>query len=293
MRSRKATEETIRTKLNFIVDPPQRDQLLARATREQEQSWKTEPAPNEPVIRRMIMKSSMTKLATAAAILVAVMLGMYIVTGSFDGASITIAQVRQALQDVDWVRVTNKIGKESAWYSFGSKIQALVDGEGRIIFFDFNAGKKLIWNPGSEVIYESPIQKTRQFAGGISGITEGVNRMFDSLEKDGWNLTKELGTYEGKKVEVWVARGPREGRPGNSCAMTMYIDVETKLPVGVVDVMEGPDGATRVRSEAGIEYPATGPADIYEAGAPRSAQIKPAPQQEGPGEQVTPQDSPR
>lgn len=235
------------------------------------------------------MKSPMTRLATAAAILVAVMLGMYVMTGSVDGTSITIAQVRHALQDVDWVRMTNKMGKETAWYSFGSKIQALVDGEGRIIFFDFNAGKRQVWSPGSEVIYESPIQKTRQFAGGISGITEGVNRMFDSLEQDGWNLTKELGTYAGKKVEVWAARGPKEGRPGNSCAMTMYIDVETKLPVGVIDVMEGPDGATRVRSEAWIEYPATGPADIYEAGAPRSAQIKPAPEQEHSGEQVSPQ----
>ena len=153
------------------------------------------------------MKSSLTKLAAATVILVAVMLGLYVMTGSVDGTSITIAQVRQALQDVDWVRVTNKIGKETAWYSFGSKIQALVDGEGRIIFFDFNVGKRQVWNPGSEVIYESPIKQTRQFAGGISGIAEGINRMFDSLEKNGWDVTRGLGAYEGKKVEVWLPVG--------------------------------------------------------------------------------------
>ncbi len=223
------------------------------------------------------MKNSVIRLATAAAIIVAVMVGMYVLTGSAGGTSITIAQVRQAMHDIDWVHMTNKTGKEVAWCSFGSRIQALVDGEGKIVFFDFNAGKRQVWNPSSDAIYESPIEETRQFAGGISRITEGVDRMFDSLEQEGWNVTKELGTYEGKKVEVWAASGPKKDKPGNSCAVTMYVDVQTKLPVGILDVMEGSNGTTQVRAEARFEYPATGPANIYEAGAPKSAPIKPAP----------------
>ncbi len=223
------------------------------------------------------MRSPVAKLATAAAVVMTVMLGLYVVTGSVDGTSITIAQVRQALQDVDWVHMTNKTGKEVAWCSLASKIQAVVDGEGKIFFFDFNAGKRQSWNPGSDAIYESPIEETRQFAGGISRIIEGANGVFESLKQNGWNVTKELGTYEGKKVEVWAASGPKQGKPGNSCAMTMYVDVETKLPVGILDVMEGPEGTTQVRTEARFEYPATGPANIYEVGAPESAPIQPAP----------------
>ena len=75
--------------------------------------------------------------------------------------------------------------------------------------------------------------------------------------------------------------------------MTMYIDVERKLPVAAIDDMEGPDGTTQVRAETRFEYPEAGPADIYAAGAPRSALIKPAPEQGPSGEQVAPQDPPR
>ncbi len=68
MRSRKAVAETIRRKLNFLVEPPIRDQLFARALQEQEQSWKTEPALKEPGIRGMIMRLSIARIAVAALI---------------------------------------------------------------------------------------------------------------------------------------------------------------------------------------------------------------------------------
>jgi hypothetical protein len=286
MRSNEDFEKIVKKDLDVRASDGTHERMRRAVLDAHERPQTNTSAPTLTTARRMLMRSSLTKLGAAAAIVIAVMLGLYVMTGSVDGTSITIAQVRQALQDVDWVRMTNKMGKEVAWYSFGSKIQALVNGEGRIIFFDFNAGKRQVWSPGSEVIYESPIQETRQFAGGISGLTEGVNRMFDSLEKKGWDTTKGLGIYEDRKVEVWAARGPREGRPGNSCAMTMYIDVEKKLPVGIVDEMEAPDGAAQVRAEARFEYPKTGPTDIYAAGAPRSAPIKPAPEQQPSGEQT-------
>ena len=68
MKSRKAIADAIRKKLNFTVDSPLRDQLLARAMQEQEQSWKTEPALKQPDGRRIIMRFSMTRIAIAALI---------------------------------------------------------------------------------------------------------------------------------------------------------------------------------------------------------------------------------
>ncbi|MHC4703379.1 MAG: hypothetical protein ACYTFQ_22665, partial [Planctomycetota bacterium] len=49
-------------------------------------------------IRRIIMNSKWTRLATAATIIIAVVLGMYALTGSIDGTSITMAQVEQAME---------------------------------------------------------------------------------------------------------------------------------------------------------------------------------------------------
>ena len=59
--------------------------------------------------------------------------------------------------------------------------------------------------------------------------------------------------------------------------MAMYIDVDKKLPIAATDVKKGADSDIQLNVK--FKYPDIGPADIYEAGAPRSAQIKPAPEQ--------------
>ncbi len=59
--------------------------------------------------------------------------------------------------------------------------------------------------------------------------------------------------------------------------MTMYFDADKKLPIAAADIKKGADGDIQLNVE--FKYPKTGPADIYEAGAPRSARIKPSPGQ--------------
>ena len=237
------------------------------------------------------MKSPITKLAAAAAIIVAVMLGMYVLTGSFDGSSITKAQVRQAMENVNWMQVTSKTGKDVVWYSFASKVQITIEGQGRIVYLDFNGGKKLLWNPGSQDIYESTLGEETRSAGSLSGPFEAVNKMFDSLEaKEGWKVTKGPGAYQGRKVAVWTA-SRASGESGMESTWTMYIDVDKKLPVAFTDDLKGSDGNVRHAAEIEFKYPQTGPADIYEAGAPRSAQIKPAPEGQTSEEQAPPPDA--
>ena len=233
-------------------------------------------------IRRVIMSSNWTKLATAAAIIAAIGLGMYALTGSVDGTSVTIAQVRQAMQGIDWMQVSNKMaeqeGTQWAWFSFASRVEIICDPEGRIVHSDFNAGKKLVWNPGTQDIYESPIDPRRKFIGDIGGPFEFITKLFSFLTaEDGWKVTKELGTYRGQKVEVWAASRVRERADSTRIeTTTVYIDVDKKLPVAWKEGVKGPDGDIQFLRDGEFRYPETGPADIYEAGAPRSAQIKPA-----------------
>ncbi|MHC4536854.1 MAG: hypothetical protein ACYS6K_23145 [Planctomycetota bacterium] len=234
-----------------------------------------------PNIWRIIMKSSITKLTIAAVIIVAIMLGMYVMTGSFDGTSITMAQVRKAMENIDWVQMVGRAEEESmsAWYSFASKVAIYIYSEGRILYRDFNAGKELVWNTDSETIYESDIDEDRQFAGGVRHIYAGLTKMFDSMEAKGeYKVTRELGTYKGQKVEIWTGRRIK-GEPGptHTELFTMYIDVDKKLPIAAMDVKKGADGDIELNVE--FKYPDTGPADIYEAGAPRSAKIKPSEEQ--------------
>jgi len=254
--------------------------VLNKVLTAHEKAMNIKSAASKPNIRRTIMKSPITKLAAAAVIIAAIMLGMYALTGSVDGTSITIAQVRQAIQDIDWVQMVGRSEEESvsAWYSFALKVQILVDDEGRIVYFDFNAGKRLVWNPGNQDIYESPIDEGRQFAGGVSNIFEGLTKTFDSLEAKGdYKVTRKLGTYQGQEVEIWTARRVKgKAGPTHTEIFTMYIDVDKKLPIAATDV-KGADGDIQRTNDVEFKYPETGPADIYEAGAPRSAKIKPSP----------------
>ncbi len=240
---------------------------------------KQKPALTEPNIWRIIMKSKITKLATAAVIIAVIGLGMYVLTGS--GTSITMAQVRQAMENIDWVQMVVKAEEESmsVWYSLASKVQIVCQSKGRILYRDFNAGKGLVWNPGSEDIYESPIDEGREFAGGVSNIFEGLTKLFNSIEAKGdYKVTRELGTYQGQEVEIWTARRVKgKAGPTHTEIFTMYIDIDKKLPIASTDVKKGADGDIQLNVE--FKYPETGPADIYQAGAPRSAQIKPSPEQ--------------
>ena len=98
MRSKKSIEETIRTKLGFTVDPPLRDQLLARAMQEQRQSQQTKAARNGPVIGRMIMRNSIVKPAIAAAVIAVVGLGMLEFLGTGGTSGVVWAEVAQRVE---------------------------------------------------------------------------------------------------------------------------------------------------------------------------------------------------
>ncbi len=249
----------------------------AKSTKQDPVSFRTGGA-----IRRITMNSKWTKLATAAAIIIAVALGMHALTGSIGGTSITMAQVEQAMENIDWVQIVGRTGEESftSWYGFASKVAISVQSNGRIRYRDYNAGKELLWNPGDEYIHESPIEEGREFASHVSNIFyKKLIKALDSMESEGdYKVTRELGTYQDREVEIWTARRVKgESGPTHTELFVVHIDVDKKLPIAAMDVKKGADGDIQIDVE--FKYPETGPADIYEAGAPRSAQIKPDPEQ--------------
>ena len=69
-------EKAIKKKLNFTASTKMHDRILDDVLSAQEESKKTKSALAEPNIRRIIMKSSITKLAAAAVIIAAVVLSI-------------------------------------------------------------------------------------------------------------------------------------------------------------------------------------------------------------------------
>jgi hypothetical protein len=235
------------------------------------------PVRTSGSMRRSIMRSNWTRLATAAAIIAAIMLAMHAWTGSVDGTSITLAQVRQAMQEIDWMQLTktskyNEYG-ETVWYSFASEVE-IVDANIGIGYHDFKVRKNLFWPRGGEHVYESPIE-TKEFAHGTGGPFEMIDKTLRLAQaEDGKEVVKGRGTYQGQRVEIWTARHVKHG---SERTIIVYIDVDRKLPIAATYEREGTYRVDPEQVYIEFKYPETGPADIYEAGAPTSAQIKPAP----------------
>jgi hypothetical protein len=229
------------------------------------------------------MNSTFTKLATAAVIIAAIMLGVYALTGSVEVTSVTMAQVRQAMQGIDWMKILNKGGSENKtkgdpqidWFSFTSKTHIGLC-MGIVEYDDFTTGKRFWWNPAGKYIVESPIDQTKEFAYGAAGPFEMIDKTFRIIQAEhNSEIVKEPGTYQGQKVNVWTIIRDVKNHPGAALTLTVYIDVDKKLPIAATYDHTREDGTVLRESDIEFKYPETGPADIYEAGAPRSAQIKP------------------
>lgn len=270
-------EDAIRS-ARVTTDAAGDERIIAAAEAAMAKRNQQQPAPigTSGPIRRAIMKNTWTKLATAAAVIVAVMLAMYAMTGSVDGTSITLAQVKQAMEKVDWMQIilTSKIkeGEQIDWYSFASKVHISVHPVKGIDYSDFKAGRSLFWPGKGDYIYESPMDGTREFADGAPGPFEMIDMSLSlaQAEQDA-NVDRKPGTYQGQRVEVWTAAHVKRDSPRK---LVVYMDIDRKLPIAATYRCTGTDTIHAEDNHIEFKYPATGPTDIYQAGAPASAQIK-------------------
>ena len=87
MRSKDNVEEAIKKKLNFTAGAGLHDRILDDVLKAQEKSQKTISAATKPRTRRIIMKSSITKLAAAAVIIIAIGFAVHFMNKSMPTAS--------------------------------------------------------------------------------------------------------------------------------------------------------------------------------------------------------------
>jgi hypothetical protein len=76
MKPRDNVEEAIRRKLRFTAASTLRDRWRKAVLRARDEHTKTSPALREPTLRSAIMKNSYVKLALAAVVILAVVLGV-------------------------------------------------------------------------------------------------------------------------------------------------------------------------------------------------------------------------
>jgi tetratricopeptide (TPR) repeat protein len=105
MKPARQMEKTLRKKLRFTAGATLHDQLLADVLHAQEESTLTKPALREPVARRIIMKSTITRLLSAAAVIAVAVLSMALWV-KLSTPAYAISQTFEALQNVRFLHIT-------------------------------------------------------------------------------------------------------------------------------------------------------------------------------------------
>jgi len=202
--------------------------VMNRIIREQKIQLKAQGGPGEaPNIWRIIMKSTITKLAVAAAILIAVGIGFHFI-GNPLGATVTFAEVIEPILNARTVILDLIIGDEETGpvmheIVVGPRMRRTISNmENMIHIIDLESGNMLLLDTEEQTAVYVDIQgsvqeRTRSY---VEFLRKMIVKVQDNYEK--------LGEQEidGQKAIGFVARGPNE-------EVKVWADPETALPIRI------------------------------------------------------------
>ena len=180
-------------------------------------------------LRRIIMKSSITKMAAAAVIIIAVLIGMHFIGNPFT-ATVTFAKVIEPILNARTVIFDFLIGDEESSpvmheIVVGSRIRRTISNLPNMTsIIDLESAKILALDTeektGSYIDIQGPVQEgTRNY---IEFVRKVLMELKDSPE------VEELGEQEidGQKAIGFAARGPNE-------EVKIWADLHTAVPIRV------------------------------------------------------------
>jgi len=221
-------EKAIKKELNFTASGKMHDRILRDVLAAQEEPKKTKSAFTWPNIRRIIMKSPITKLAVATMIIIAVPICIYLFGDRVDGTSTAWADVVQNIQEcktVTW-KITVlppdgppfEFARVSVLEPYYSRYEL---ANGTIILGDRREGKTVSINPGQKTAKIGPPPSRQETAGLYDAFqnfrdmpespVEQINQQqIDGKQATGFHVFNEHGDH----LNVWV-------------------DLQTELPIRV------------------------------------------------------------
>jgi len=276
-------EKTIWKKLNFAASAEMRERILTDVINAQEDSRKTKSALAGPNIRSIIMKSPIIKLAAAAVIIIAVLIGIHPFNGSINGTTAAYAKVKDAVKNVPWMHINytghildemgnKKFEKDRTdteiWYSFKSQIVIQRYYSGLITYSDYANQEVHTYNPVSKRIVITALSSDKlplEANTPWSWLERNIQRMMPF----GGEVTRKTGQYDGQEVEIYEIVSAV--KPGMAAIRgRIYVDMATSLPIAEERKYINTKTGKPQRVEKGtFDYPEQGPDDIYAIGLPR------------------------
>jgi hypothetical protein len=230
-----------------------------------------QPITQSRPLWKTITKSPITKLAAAALIIIAVLIGIRQFGGSTDGAVAALAQAREAMGKVNWLRCTGtgSVGLTEQWYSFGLKIDAHKERTGKVTYNDYGENRKYVYEPGNETITISHLPGDA-FALGTASPLALLEKIVKKQQSEGTEVIRKAGQYNGTKVEIWELNRSGENGVEN---IKVFIDIKNHLLIAGEVKLIDLNGKITYEGKAKYEYPEKGPQDIYALGVSRTAKI--------------------
>lgn len=249
-------------KMNFKSTAAMRKKILSDASQAMEQTINA--SANKPSVGRIIMKSNITKFATAAVLIIAVFIGMNMLNGT---PAYAIEQTVEALKGVSNFRITMKMGPKSVDMLMLINQQTGLADHIRMDAHD--SGDVTITIPGQTYIYNKQknevtflpqelLRNDLNFKDVINSVVEQTNAVDGRIE-----ILNKFSDLAGKEV-VFVTII----RKDESIAGQFLIDPDTNLPIYL-----GIDTGGKLNYMGPFEYEVNIPEDAFEFIIPQGAKV--------------------
>jgi len=255
------------------------DKALSSFMQAVDDHLKHKAAPSESKIWRKIMNSRITKLATAAVILITAYVVLHQPGGSIDVASVTFAQIRENMKAMPWLHAVAELKQEAGtemsniryeiWLCIERQLAAIKDSDGKVIFQNDLEHISQAYDPNTETITILR-DKGLNWNKNLSSVGDIPGVLIKAYEEAGEKVVRETDKYKGKNVLIFKMSAFLDGR---DMWVEMAVDAKMQVVVFINQKAFDKDGKLTEEGNVYFDYPATGPETIYDVGVPKSAKI--------------------
>lgn len=237
------------------------------------------PAHSERTAWRFLMKSRMAKVAAAVILVAAAIVGVHYLNAT-PVKAVEFSEITEAMGDVPWVHNVTFThgeplpGRRDEWFCFKTQVLAEARPDGKMTFWRHLERTKASYDPKSNTITLSPMEDDDRPAY-LSSMAEALELTMEKHKKQGGKIILRMDQYQGRRVQVQEFSGSVMTHDGVPKYFTgkIYVDPQSKLLYGGETQTTDANGVVESTTELTVDYPQTGPQDIYDVGAPRDARV--------------------
>ena len=247
------------------------DKALGRFLQAVDEHLEQKAAQPKPNLWRKIMTSRITKVAAAAAIIIAGIIVIYQSGGSIDGTTVAFAQITENMRKMPWLHavVEGAGDKMEVWFCYERRIMVQKLPDGRIKYQDDLKPLVQVYDPDANTVtvsHGSPLEWS-QLGGSALDLPKMVLKLFEgSSEK----VVRETGKYNGKEARIFKMSGVLGGM---NMKIEMVVDAEKNVLLFLNQKVFDEAGKLTMEANGYFDYPEKGPANVYDVGVPPSAKI--------------------